>query len=84
MSALTVIFRNNDNNITLQLKDDMMFCEAALMYLQKSGIDKEKDDPKFLYNSREIKIDSYKTLKELKIPNRAIIEVILAKNIIGA
>ena len=68
----------------MQVTDDMMFSEVAFKYFAKAGIDQVKDQPKFLYNSREIKPDNFKSLKELGIRNMTRINVVLGKDIIGA
>ena len=70
--------------INMQVTDDMMFSEVAYKYFAKAGIDQVKDQPKFLFNSREIKPDNYKSLKELDIRNMTRINVVLGKDIIGA
>ena len=70
--------------INMQLTDDMLFAEVALKYFSKMGIDQATDSPKFLFNSKEIKTDSYKSLAELGIKNMSRIEVVIMKNVIGA
>ena len=70
--------------INMQVTDDMLFAEVALKYFAKAGIDQAKDQPKFLFNSREIKPDNYKSLKELDIRNMTRINVVLGRDIIGA
>ena len=86
MSNINVVFAKPDGSspINMQLTDDMMFAEVALKYLTKMGIDQNVDQPKFLFNSKELKIDSYKSLKELGIKNMTRVEVVIGKNIIGA
>ncbi len=61
----------------------MMFAELAMKYFGKAGISNE-DQPKFIFNSQELKTDSCKTLADLKIRDGARIEVVIGKNIIGA
>ena len=70
--------------INMQLTDGMMFAEVALKYFGKAGIDQAKDQPKFLFNSKELKTDSYKSLAELGIKNMSRIDVVIGKDVIGA
>ena len=64
----------------LLLKDDAMFAEAVLTFFEKTGMN-EDDNPKFFFNSQEIRIDSYKSLRELGIKNMSIIEVVLGNQV---
>ena len=84
MSNINVCFMKAGVPINMQLKDDMMFAEVAYKYYSKMGINQETDQPKFLFNSRELRNDSYKTLAELGIRNMAKIEVVIGKDVIGA
>ena len=84
MSNINVCFMRAGTPINMQLKDDMMFAEVALKYFNKMGINEATDQPKFLFNSKELKIDSYKSLAELGIRNMSRIEVVVGKDIIGA
>ena len=70
--------------INMQLMDNMMFAEVAYKYFGKAGIDQIKDQPKFLFNSKELKTDSFKSLAELGIKNMSRIEVVIGKDVIGA
>ena len=80
-----LFFKPGDQTpINMQLKDDMMFAEVALKYFGKAGIDQVKDDPKFLFNSKELKTDSYKSLADLGIKNMSRIDVVIGKDVIGA
>ena len=67
--------------INMQLKDDTMFAEVALKYFGKAGIDQDRDQPKFLFNSKELRTDSYKSLSELGIRNMSKIEVVIGKDV---
>ena len=68
---INVCFSKAGVPINMQVTDSMMFAEVALKYFNKMGIDQVKDQPKFLFNSKEIRNDCYKTLKELGIRNMA-------------
>ena len=81
---IKVCFVKLEVPINMQVTDDMMFSEVAFKYFAKAGIDQVKDQPKFLFNSREIKPDNYKSLKELDIRNMTRINVVLGRDIIGA
>ena len=84
MSFINVTFIKAGTSINMQLKDDMMFAEVALKYFTKMGINQTTDQPKFLFNSKELKTDSYKSLAELGIRNMSRIEVVIGKDVIGA
>ena len=70
--------------INMQLMDNMMFAEVAYKYFGKAGIDQIKDQPKFLFNSKELKTDTCKTLADLGIKNMSRVEVVIGKDVIGA
>ncbi len=70
--------------INMQVTDDMMFAEVALKYFGKAGIDQVNDQPKFLFNSKELKTDTCKTLADLGIKNMSRVEVVIGKDVIGA
>ena len=84
MSNINVCFMRAGTPINMQLKDDMMFAEVALKCFTKMGINQATDQPKFLFNSKELKIDTYKSLAELGIKNMSRIEVVIGKDVIGA
>ena len=81
---INVCFMKAGIPINMQLKDDTMFAEVALKYFGKAGIDQDRDQPKFLFNSKELRTDSYKSLSELGIRNMSKIEVVIGKDVIGA
>ena len=84
MSFINVAFIKSGTSISMQLTDDMMFAEVAMKYFTKMGINQATDQPKFLFNSKELKTDSYKSLAELGIRNMSRIEVVIGKDVIGA
>ena len=81
---INVCFVKESKPVNLQVTDDMMFAEIAFKYFSKMGIDQNTDQPKFLFNSKEIRNDCYKTLRELGIKNMARIDVVIGKDVIGA
>ena len=84
MSCINVMFNRNGSFIMMQATSNMMWAELALKYTQKVGINVERDQPKFIFNSAELVIDSCKELSELGIRDSSRIEVVLGKDIIGA
>ena len=76
MSHIKVIFIRNGRNIILEATDDMMFAELVLKFARKEGINFSEDEVKFLFNSRELKTDSYKSLAEIGIRNMTRIDVV--------
>ena len=83
MSNINVTFIQAGQPINMQVVDNMMFAEVAMKYFNKMGIT-QTDQPKFLFNSKELKTDSYKSLAELGIRNMSRIEVVIGKDVIGA
>ena len=85
MSFLNILFRRNDNGqmVTIQTTYEVTFAEIALKFLTKTGID-GNDKVIYIYNSEELKIESPKTLAELKIRNGAQILVVMTSMVIGA
>ena len=83
MSFLSLIFVLSGQRVTIQAKSDELFAEVALRYMQKVSLDKN-DVPKFFFNSSELKLESAKTLSELKINANAIIDVVLSSTVVGA
>ena len=81
---MNVCFVKSGVPINMQANDNMIFAELAWKYFGKVGIDQQNDQPKFIFNSKEIKVESAKNLKELEIRNGSRIEVVLKKDIIGA
>ena len=81
---MNVCFVKSGVPINMQSNENMMFAELAYKYFGKVGIDQLNDQPKFIFNSKEIKLESGKNLKELEIRNGSRIEVVLKKDIIGA
>ena len=69
-----ICFRFNSERINIQASPNMMFAEIVLKFMNVIG--NQERNLKFLYNSRELKVDSYKNLKELNLGNMATIEVI--------
>ena len=62
---INVCFVKSGVPINMQANDNMIFAELAWKYFGKVGIDQQNDQPKFIFNSKEIKLDGAKTLKEL-------------------
>ena len=77
---INIIFRKGEEEVIMQLSDNMMFAEAALKYLSKTGIDYEKDKPKFYFNSKELEVNSYKNLAELGFRDFFTVNVVLEKD----
>ena len=77
---INVLFVKAGQNYCLQLNDDIMFAEAAFKFFEKVGMN-ANDNPKFFFNSQEIRIDSYKSLRELGIVNMSTIEVVLENQV---
>ena len=75
----------NGETIYTPLKDDIMFAEVAMQFCSQYGALKNKnietDKVKFIFNGKEIKSYSYKTLAELGISNDARILVIIPETI---
>ena len=69
--------------ISTTLKNNIMFAEVALQFCSQIGhimnIHTETHKVKFIFNGKEIKSYSYKTLKELGISNYALILVIISE-----
>ena len=74
---INVEFRKEREHSIMQFIDNSMFSEVVIYYSHKAGIDLYKDDPKFIFKSKEIKANSYKTLAELGITNNSRIDVVL-------
>ena len=75
--------QSGGRNIVMQTTPNTMFGELVQKYYAKVGISSD-DQPKFIFNSKEIKPDSAKTLEDLRIRDGARIEVIMGRTIIGA
>ena len=84
MSNINVIFNKSGKTITMQAKTDMMFAELAMKYAQKVGVDLDKDQIKFIFNSMELVTGTHKDLGELGIINMAKIDVVVGKDVVGA
>ncbi len=84
MSNINVTFIKAGQPINMQVVDNMMFAEVAMKYFNKMGINQATDNPKFLFNSKELRTDSYKSLAELGIRNMSRVEVVIGKDVIGA
>ena len=80
MSFINFRFILNGQTINIQAKTDEMFAEVALRYLGKAGLDINANNPKFLFNTQELKLDNPKTLAELNMPKNANIDVVLSLN----
>ena len=61
-----VIFSLNNQLVVVQAKFDELFAEVALRYMQKAGLT-EEDNIKFFFNSKELRLDSDKTLSDFRI-----------------
>ena len=83
MSFWNIFFVKNGQNITVQATSDEFFAQVALKFIQKAGIT-EQESVKFLYNNEELKINSPKTLAELKFRDRTKIDVVMTNTVIGA
>ena len=70
----------NGKKTTIRAVKDMMLAELVLKYLTIAGINKER--LRFIYNSREIQIDSLRSLEELRIIQGSRIDIILESEII--
>ena len=84
MSFINICFINNGQPINMQATSDMMFAELAYKYFQKYGINQDTEQPKFIFNSKEISASSFKTLEELKIFNGSRIDVIIGNDVLGS
>ena len=80
MSFINFRFILNGQTINIQAKTDEMFAEVAFRYLGKAGLDINANNPKFLFNTQELKLDNPKTLAELNMPKIANIDVVLMNN----
>ena len=76
MSSIQVIFILSGERKIIEAKTDELFAEVAFRYLQKAGLDLN-NNPKFFFNSQEIRMERAQTLAEHKISNFANIDVIL-------
>ena len=80
---IRVTFQINGMPISTSLKDNIMFAEVTMQFCSQIGhimnIHIETDKVKFIFNEKEIKSYSYKTLAELGISNYALILVIISE-----
>ena len=85
MSFWNIIFTRNDNGqiVTVQTTSDVMFSEVAFKLCNKAGI-LGNDKVKFIYNNEELKIESPKSLAELKLRDNAKVEVVMTSTVVGA
>ena len=75
-----IMFSLNGNDVgSMCVNEKMMFCEVSTNFMQFAQL-KPENEATFSFNSKTIKSDSGKTLKELEIKENAKIEV-TAKNI---
>ena len=75
MSNFFIKFNLNGNYFAnMFVSEDMMFCEVVHNFSRYVPL-KEENEAKFFFNSKEIKSDSAKNLKELGVTNMSIIEV---------
>ena len=75
--------QSGGRTIVMQTTPKTMFGDLVQKYYAKVGISSE-DQPKFIFNSKELKTDSAKTLEDLRIKDGARIDVIIGRTIIGA
>ena len=75
--------QSGGRTIVMQTTPKTMFGELVQKYYAKVGIS-SADQPKFIFNSKELKTDSAKTLEDLRIKDGARIDVIIGRTIIGA
>ena len=85
MSFWNIIFTRNDNGqiVTVQTRSDVMFSEVAFKFCNKAGR-LGNDKVKFIYNNEELKIESPKSLAELKLRDNAKVEVVMTSTVVGA
>ena len=85
MAFWNIIFQRNDNGqiVNVQTTSDVMFVEIALKFCTKAGIE-GNDKVKYIYNNEELKVNSPKSLAELKLRDGAHIIVVLTSTVIGA
>ena len=80
---LNLIFVLNGQRVMIQATSKDLFAEVALRYMQKTDL-KAEQNPKFFYNSAELKLDAAKTLEEYHITPQSNIDVVLSSLVIGA
>ena len=83
MSFLNLLFTRNGQNIFVHAKSDQMFIEVANSYCSKAALT-SPEEVKFLFNNEELKINSPKTLAELRIKDGSKNDVVNIANVIGA
>ncbi len=75
--------QSGGRTVVMQTTPKTMFAELVQKYYAKVDIS-SMDQPKFIFNSKELKSDSAKTLEDLKLRDGARVDVIIGRTIIGA
>ena len=70
-AGFNVMLKLNGHVETIYVNENMMFCELTFIYCRNHNL----ENPTFYYQSKSIKPDSCRTLKELEIRNMSLIEV---------
>ena len=78
---ICIFFVYNNGLIALQAVPYMMFAEIALKFFNRIGA--LHQNHKFYFHSKEIKLDSYKSLEELNIINDSRIHVVEIRGVTG-
>ena len=81
MSQMTLFFNHQGKSLTIQCLDTDTLNQVYSRYCIKANMN--RDDPKFYYNSMELKGDD-KALKDHNIVNRGNFNVVIAKYVVGA
>ena len=82
MSYYKIFFVKDGTRTMMQTTSDIMIAQLIVHYANKIGL-KNTNGIHFVYNSLKLDPNSYKSLKELNIPNEASIKVVPAAQILN-
>ena len=80
INVFFIVDYQNIDSFVMQVNDDMIFAELVFKFYSKTGIDPYKNNAKFLFNTKDLNRENYKSLTELGIRNNSSINVVFLEN----
>ena len=80
---MEITFMWHGGRILIGAGEDDLFAEIAFRFLNMIGINSDYGDYKFFYNSYQLKPESAKSLREHRLRNGSVIEVLYPSLVIG-
>ena len=76
-------FLKDNMKLNIFCDKDQIFKEVANLVCKKYAINKEREEPYFIFNGQSIDINSNKTIEQLGIHRCPIIQVVIGGEVIG-